>query len=65
MFEFMARNIIENGGKVLPAGTHTSSNYVIMDDGTNPKIWELLGQGPLIDSKNRKIIHYRWVDYCI
>jgi hypothetical protein len=40
MFEFMARNIIENGGKVLPSDAYTRSNYIIMDDGTNPKIWE-------------------------
>ncbi|TNV81653.1 hypothetical protein FGO68_gene48 [Halteria grandinella] len=65
MFEFMARNIIENGGKLLPTDTYTRSNYIIMDDGTNPKIWELLGQGPLVDHLNRKIIHYRWVDHCI
>lgn len=65
MFEFMARNIIENGGKVLPPDTHISSNYIIMDDGTNPTIWEKLGQGQLVDNKNRKIIHYRWVDHCI
>jgi hypothetical protein len=67
MFELMTRNIIENGGKVLASdnGGAVRSNYIIMDDGSDPKIWDKLGQGSMVDQLNRKIINYRWVEHCI
>lgn len=57
--ENMIRNIIENGGKVIPNG---SSHYVIQEDGFDPAIWNNLGN---VDKMDRKVIHYRWVEECI
>lgn len=64
MIEYMARMIIENGGKVVDM-SH-KANYVVTEDGTVPDIWQKVGQGSyVLDRMNRKVIHFRWVLACI
>lgn len=58
--ENMIRNIIENGGKVIPNGS--KCHYIIQEDGYDPAIWNTLGN---VDKMDRKVIHYRWVEECI
>jgi BRCT domain, a BRCA1 C-terminus domain len=65
IIEHMHRQIIENGGKIVPATSKHSSHYIIIEDGVESKIWEMIGTGNVVDSKNRKIIHFRWVQQCI
>ena len=66
IFEHMTRQIIENGGKVVPQQTKKSSHFIVTEDGQIPQIWELLGQGcQVLDELNRKIVHFRWIMQCI
>jgi hypothetical protein len=66
VFEHMTRQIIENGGKVVPQHSKHASHYIVTEDGQIPQIWELIGQGgPALDQMNRKIIHFRWMMQCI
>jgi BRCT domain, a BRCA1 C-terminus domain len=66
IFEHMTRQIIENGGKVVPQNSKQASHFIVTEDGQIPQIWELLGQGgQVLDSMNRKIVHFRWVMQCI
>jgi hypothetical protein len=43
IIEHMHRQIIENGGKIVPASSKHSSHFIIIEDGVNNKIWEMLG----------------------
>lgn len=64
LMEHMIRQIIENGGKVVD--DKTKSHYIVTEDGTHQKIWDLLGgSGAPVDNLNRKIVHFRWVTACI
>jgi hypothetical protein len=63
LIEDIIRKIIENGGKVVN-GMHRS-HYIITEDGEDPKIWDQMNNGGLVDKMNRKIVHFRWVKQCI
>ena len=65
IFEHITRQIIENGGKVVPMQSKHASHYLVTEDGQVPKIWEIIGSGAALDSHNRKIIHFRWIMHCI
>lgn len=60
----ICKTVIENGGKVLP--NDQRSNYIIMNDGYDHKIWsrEYLDRKNT-DDQNRNIIHFRWIEESI
>ena len=60
--EGIKRRIFEYGGKVVGEGY--KSNYVVMEDGSYPEIWNTNDQ-LMQDDKSRNIVHYRWIDDCI
>ena len=49
---------------MVPASGN-KSHYVLIEDGDNTKIWDLIGEGRVVDELNRKIVHFRWVLQCI
>ncbi len=69
LVEYMERNIIENGGKIIrqnaSTGRQVASNFVIVEDGDDPDIWTKVSAGNVVDKMNRKIVHYRFIEHCL
>ena len=62
--EGMKRLIVENGGVVV--NMKDGAHYLVQEDGSNNNIWAKAFDGnDIMDEKNRKIIHFRWVIECI
>jgi hypothetical protein len=61
--ENMRKIIIENGGRVLDHSD--KAHFIIQEDGFATGIWNNLNNNGAIDLKNRRVIHFRWVQECL